>query len=341
MPQRPALAESTVAPTAWLAERARTEHFLPPTGRIQAAAFTPCDSNGRDQDGAMKASKRRSKGPASGSSRWVRQTSRDRERKETHTHILVLLAFGLFVVGSVGGYAWAMDRQARGGILRQYQEARQRPDWVRLDALPSYVPRTFLLGADPAVTGRASLAGDTREAALSSDLVRQIHLLEPNLRGTAEEMVLTPVLESRLSRRALLELYLNRIQFGRQGTWDIFGLHAAAREYFDKEPAQMTLSETATLAGLLLPPRIQDPERRPGAVGVRRNEVLRLLFRAGDIDGAAYRAAIAEPLAFQPGIEFAPMTRPLDWAREQEPIRLPANLRANPDTLAADSAGLP
>lgn len=287
----------------------------------------------------MRASKGRTNRPAGSSSRWVRQTSRDRERKEARTHLLVLLAVGLFVVGSVVGYVWQMDRQARGGILRQYREARQRPDWVRLDALPSYIPRTFLLAADPAVSGRASPAGDTREAALSSDLVRQIHLLEPNLRGTAEELALTPVLANRLSRRALLELYLNRIQFGRQGTWDIFGLHSAAREYFDKDPAQLTLSETATLAGMLLPPRIQDPERRPGAVGVRRNEILRLLLQTGDISSEAYSAAIAEPLAFQPGIEFAPMTRPLDWASEPVPIRLPPNLRATPDTLAADSAG--
>lgn len=284
----------------------------------------------------MRASKKIKRGTTS--SRWVRQTGRDREQKEQRKQILLLLAIGLFVVGGVGGFAWGMDRQARGGILRQYDEARQRPDWVRLDAVPSYVPRAFLLTTDPAMAVRSGDTGGNREATLSSDLVQQVHLLEPTLSGTARGLFLAPVLEGRLSRRALLELYLNRIYFGSRGTWEIFGIHSAAAEYFDKEPGQLTLSETATLAGMLLPPRIHDPERRPGAVGIRRNEVLRLMLRQGAITPELYRAAASEPLAFQPGLEFAPMTRPLDWAEEAQPIRLPENLRASVDTLAADSA---
>ncbi len=74
-------------------------------------------------------------------------------------------------------------------------------------------------------------------------------------------------------------------------------------------------------------------------MGTRRNEVLLLLLRKQKIDEAAYRAARAEPLAFQPGEDYAPMTRPAEW-RQTEPavIRLPEALRPRADSAAATAS---
>jgi membrane peptidoglycan carboxypeptidase len=97
---------------------------------------------------------------------------------------------------------------------------------------------------------------------------------------------------------------------------------------------ELTISESATLAGMLLQPRIEDPGDKPGAVGVRRNEVLRGMLQQGSISEAEYRAALAEPLGFQPGLSRQPMSRPLDWATETRVIRLPESHRPRPDTTA-------
>ncbi|HEU0078714.1 MAG TPA: transglycosylase domain-containing protein, partial [Longimicrobiaceae bacterium] len=165
-------------------------------------------------------------------------------------------------------------------------------------------------------------------------LVQQVHLLGDDIRSEARGLLMAPLLENRISRRDLLELYLNRVYFGRTGHYPVFGVFHAAREFFEKEPAQLTLGETATLAGLLLRPRIEEPERAPGAVGARRNEVLRRMLDMGEIDEAAYRAALAEPLAFQPGADYPPMTRPFRWEEPVPVMRLPAEA-SRPDSARA------
>jgi membrane peptidoglycan carboxypeptidase len=249
------------------------------------------------------------------------------------SEILLLLGVGFFVVALVGGYAWALDRQLRGGLLRQHAEASSRPDWVSLQTLPAYVPAAFLTVVDPDLQEREGFAIEADRATLSRDLVRQVHLLSGTLDGRAREIVMAPLLEHRLPSRQLLELYLNRVYLGREDEWPIFGILHAAREYFHKEPNELTLSEAATLAGLLLPPRIESPHDRPGAVGVRRHEVLREMRRTDRITVQDYEAALAEPLGFQPGISAPPMTRPARWQPETRVIRLPPELRPQADTV--------
>jgi hypothetical protein len=263
---------------------------------------------------------------------WTRGTTRRRNRKERPSGILVVLAAGLFILGVVAGFGWMMDRQLRGGILRQRAAAAQRPDWVAIGSLPGYVPRAFLAVADPSLAGgqrRRTVVGETP---LAQDLVRQIYRLENGLGAEARGLAMGPLLESRLSTQDLLELYLNRVYLGQEREYAVFGVYHAAMEYFGKEPQELTLGEAATLAGLLLPPRITDPQEQAGAVGARRNEVLRQMVEGGWISAEAYRAAVREPLGFQPGREAVPMTRPEGWAEEPPVIRLPPNLPLVPDS---------
>ncbi|HEV2148588.1 MAG TPA: transglycosylase domain-containing protein [Longimicrobiaceae bacterium] len=264
--------------------------------------------------------------------RWARRPPPSGAQGERRSEVLFLLALGLFLLGGVVGFGWEMDRQVRGGILRQRAEAERRPDWVPLDRLPPALPRMVVAVVDPGFPDRDPLDTDASGATLPRELVRQVHVLSDDLAGEARGLMMTPSLEQRLSRREVLELYLNRVYFGKHGGYPVYGVYHAAQEFFGKEPRELTLGETATLAGLLLRPRIEDPESAPGAVGARRNEVLRRMLQAGEIDMAAYRAATAEPLAFQPGLDYAPMTRPLRWEEETPALRLPAE--PNP----ADSA---
>jgi membrane peptidoglycan carboxypeptidase len=249
--------------------------------------------------------------------------------------LTALLAVAVFVLASIGGFTWAMDRQLRGGLLAQHHEAVLRPDWVAIQDLPAHLPLAFLVAVDPTFLQRSPLNTGAEGTTLARQLARQVHRLGDTLGGQARQLVMGPLLETRLSEPELIELYLNRIFLGTNDGWPVHGIYHAAQEYFGKEPQRLTLGESATLAGLLLPPRIVEPNRQVGSVGIRRNEVLRQMLETEVISVEEYSAALQEPLGFQPGPAYAPVTRPAGWDREPEVIQLPPEL--DPDVAAAQA----
>lgn len=76
-----------------------------------------------------------------------------------------------------------------------------------------------------------------------------------------KEAVLTAQLEHHLSKRRILEIYLNIAQMGP----NIFGAEAAAHAYFDKPSAQLTIHEAAQLAATLSRPSIWNPAKPTSA----------------------------------------------------------------------------
>lgn len=279
-----------------------------------------------------------------GAPRKPRQTKRASDSGKTNrtrnAAIVLLAIITLGAVGGIGGFAWAMWGRLDQGLLAQREQARRRADWVRLDELPRYVPEAFAAVVDTASFQRTPPEERDVNPMVSRDLVRQVHrLASGGVGGDARELVMAPLLESALSRRGLFELYLNRISMGRTGDWPVYGIFHASREYFGKDVRRLTLGEAATLAGVLLRPALTSPEQSPGAVGARRNEVLRRMLERGKITAAAYRQAAAEPLAFQPGADYAPMSRPADWKRTPGVIQLPPELR--PSLQRPDSAAAP
>lgn len=273
------------------------------------------------------------------SARWTRRGKDVNPSAASATRngaLVLLLTITVLTVGGLGSFAWMMWKRLDAGLLAQREEARRRADWVRIDELPRFIPDAFAAVVDTSSFERVPPEERSRGPMLSRDLVRQVHRLgSGGLGGEARELVMTPLLENSMSRRGLFELYLNRISLGRTGDWPVFGIHHGAREYFGKDARRMTLGEAATLAGILLAPRLETPEGSPGAVGARRNEVLRRMLEAGKIDEGALRAAAAEPLAFQPGADYTPMARPIGWEQPPQVIQLPQELRPS---LQPDSA---
>lgn len=278
-------------------------------------------------------------GGAPRSGKWAKQPEDSRFGGRYRSSIIAVGVLGLLALGAIGGYTAWNDAQLRAGLLRQEAEARRRPDWVPLAQLPRHVRDAFAAVVDTtSFTRRTQRRGEPLPAA-SGVLVQQVHQLGDGLRDQARAGTMAPLLEARTSPDRLLELYVNRVYLGREGNWPLYGVQHAAEEYFGKDARQLTLSEAATLAGILLPPRLRDPGNEPGAVGTRRNEVLRELLETRRIDLNAYRAARAEPLAFQPGVDYAPMTRPPGWDDGEVPvIRLPEALRPRADSAAANPA---
>jgi penicillin-binding protein 1A len=106
------------------------------------------------------------------------------------------------------------------------------------------------------------------------------------------EIVLAYKIEDALTKDQILELYMNQIYLGQRS----YGFASAARSYFGKKLDQLTIAETAMLAGLPQNPARHNPAVNPKRAKLRQEQVLRRLRDLGDIDEAQYAKAVAEPI---------------------------------------------
>lgn len=99
-------------------------------------------------------------------------------------------------------------------------------------------------------------------------------------------------LETQLSKREILEGYLNIAYFGAGA----YGAESAARRYFSTSADKLTLTQAATLAGLVQNPSRYDPTRFPERASARRNQVLQAMASAGYLTKTDANTAIAHPI---------------------------------------------
>ncbi len=85
-----------------------------------------------------------------------------------------------------------------------------------------------------------------------------------------EELLITRRLEAELSKRRILEIYLNVIEWGN----GIYGAEAAARSYFGKSAADLDAGEAALLAGAIFNPRVLNPARPSPGLLLRQRIIL-------------------------------------------------------------------
>ena len=107
-----------------------------------------------------------------------------------------------------------------------------------------------------------------------------------------EEQYLAIVLEQRASKDWILENYLNTINLG-GGNW---GVETAARYYFDKDVSDLTLSESAVLAGITKNPTTYNPLRSPEENKERRTLVLKKMLSLGYITEKEMEEALEDPV---------------------------------------------
>ncbi len=119
---------------------------------------------------------------------------------------------------------------------------------------------------------------------------------EQTMRRKLQEQFMAVVLESRLSKDAILELYLNDMVLGQRGPFAIHGVSEAARIFFGKDIRNVSVAEAATLAGLLQSPSRLAPFRNPERTVERRNVVLGAMVDAGFLTAADAETARAVPL---------------------------------------------
>jgi len=136
-------------------------------------------------------------------------------------------------------------------------------------------------------------AGDVVQggSTITQQVVKSLLLTpERSYRRKLREVMLSLKIERELSKDEILYLYLNQIYLG-DGN---YGIGAAARSYFSKDPSELTLPEAALLAGLPKAPSRYSPTRNAEGALNRQRYVLTRMLEEGYITPAAYRAAVRQ-----------------------------------------------
>ncbi len=90
-----------------------------------------------------------------------------------------------------------------------------------------------------------------------------------------KEWITAVKLERNYSKDEILAMYLNTVDFGSQS----YGIKSAAKTYFNKEPAQLDVEESAMLIGILKAPTWFSPVRNPARAFERRNTVMHQMMK--------------------------------------------------------------
>ncbi|HEY5937819.1 MAG TPA: PBP1A family penicillin-binding protein [Kofleriaceae bacterium] len=112
-------------------------------------------------------------------------------------------------------------------------------------------------------------------------------------RRKMKEMILAVRLERELTKAEILSIYLNHIYLGHGA----YGVGAAARSYFGKDVEDLTIAESALLAGLVASPTKYAPHRNIELARQRQKYVLGHMLQDDYISDAEYQSALAEPIA--------------------------------------------
>ena len=142
-------------------------------------------------------------------------------------------------------------------------------------------------------------SGSFKEGAstISQQLIKNTHLSQQKtIKRKLQEVKLTYQLEKNYSKDDILEKYLNTIYFGHS----CFGITSAAKFYFDKSPSELTISESAILAGLVKSPNNYSPFKHPEKCERRRNIVLNGMKEMKHLSDAEFKQAKSEPLPTAP-----------------------------------------
>ncbi|MGH7899520.1 MAG: PBP1A family penicillin-binding protein [Candidatus Binatia bacterium] len=110
------------------------------------------------------------------------------------------------------------------------------------------------------------------------------------------ETVLAFILEARMTKEEILEAYLNNVYLGQSESIGIYGVGQGARAFFGKETRDLTVSEAATIAGVIHSPNADSPLRHPERARARRDQVLQLMADNAWISAEELEQARNEPV---------------------------------------------
>jgi monofunctional glycosyltransferase len=215
-----------------------------------------------------------------------------------------------------------------------------RQQWVPYQQISNNLRRAVLVAEDSAFFDhdgidlkelRASLEMNWEEgrftrggSTITQQLAKNLYLSPSrNPVRKLKELLITRRLEAALTKRRILEIYLNVIEWGD----GVFGAEAASRAYFHKPASALTPDEAALLAGAIINPREHSPAR-PTERLKRRQQIIsrRMAIRApsaGQLSAPTSAAETPQPVdastAFSP-INQSPPTPPTPAQSVQPPV---------------------
>jgi penicillin-binding protein 1A len=277
-----------------------------------------------------------------------KQTRKQRSRRTLLVAALIALPLVAVVVGTVGATAVLGSRcdlnsltpvavgqnsfvyAADGSELGVIPAERNRTPVTR-DRISPWVPQATVAvedrrfyshgGVDPVGIARAVVA-DIRAgkvvqggSTITQELVRNLYLSrERTLKRKIIEACLSIKLSRQWSKDRILTAYLNQVFYGNHA----YGIEAAAETYFSRAAKDLTLDQSALLAGLPQAPSSYDPFRNPTAALERRNEVLHALLVNGHITSTEFARAKAQGLGLKAGKRFNRIREPYFFGYVQE-----------------------
>src|SRR5689334_23889026 len=138
-------------------------------------------------------------------------------------------------------------------------------------------------------------------SSITQQLVKNLLLSpEQTWRRKISEAYMSIILETRLSKEKIFELYCNQVYMGQQAGFSLNGMGEASRARFNKDVTNLSLPEAAFLAGLIRSPNRYNPYTKLETATARRNQVLDSMAEAGVITQAEAQTAKATPLQVVP-----------------------------------------
>ncbi len=184
---------------------------------------------------------------------------------------------------------------------------RERRKLVSIDQVPEHVIHAFMAaedthffhhwGIDPRGILRAMITnlrhGRIRQggSTITQQLAKNYFLTsDRSFKRKLQEALLAVILELKFSKEVILEIYLNEIYFGQEGSVSINGIGEAAEFYFGEPVSKLSISEAAALAGLIKGPNLFSPYVHADACHKRKNQVLASMLKNNWITDETFQA---------------------------------------------------
>ncbi len=202
-----------------------------------------------------------------------------------------------------------LDRE--GNVLTEYYDSKFRI-WVPISSLPDTVIQAVVIAEDDTffehkgVNYKATwdaLVLDVQKrrfarggSTITQQMIKNVLLSkEKTITRKLREYVLARKAEEVLSKRKILEIYLNEVEWGE----NIYGIEAASRHYLDKHASELTAGEAALLAGMLPNPRYFNPFKRLQKARHRQEQVLFNMHQAKLLNDEEYKTALEAPITLR------------------------------------------
>ena len=182
----------------------------------------------------------------------------------------------------------ALIQARRAQSREQGRPLRPQWTWVPMSRISSYLQRAVVATEDASFFMHEGFdwegikdaavynleAGEFKRggSTITQQLAKNLYLsAERSLLRKAREALITRSLEHHLTKRRILELYLNVAEWGN----GVFGAEAAARHHFGKSASDLNIDEATLLAAILPSPRRYDPLRVTRYLRSRQQHILR------------------------------------------------------------------